>query len=81
LKVYDLCTVLRDLHHKAIQFKEVLRRENQGLKVYRKRPKFGNGPLVRHPLSKLLKNHISAMTGVRDLAQFFWTNKKLNNWG
>ncbi len=53
-----------------------------------KRPKFGNGPLVRHPLSKLLKNHISARTGVRDLAQrgdwlyiFFWTNKKINNWG
>ncbi len=53
-----------------------------------KRPKFGNGPLVRHPLSKLLKNHISARFGVRDLAQrgdwlyiFFWTNKRRNNWG
>jgi hypothetical protein len=34
-----------------------------------KRPKFGNGPLVRHPLSKLLKNHISARTGVSDLVQ------------
>ncbi len=48
-----------------------------------KRPKFGNGPLIRHPLSKLLKNHISARTGFRDLVQrgdwlyiFFWTNKK-----
>jgi hypothetical protein len=48
-----------------------------------KRPKFGNGPLVRHPLSELLKNHISARTGVSDLVQrgdwlyiFFWTNKK-----
>jgi hypothetical protein len=53
-----------------------------------KRPKFGNGHLVRHPLSKLLKNHISARTGVSDLVQrgdllyiFFWTNKKRNNWG
>jgi hypothetical protein len=53
-----------------------------------KRPKFGNGPLVRHPLSKLLKNHISARTGVSDLVQrgdwlfiFFWANKKRNNWG
>jgi hypothetical protein len=53
-----------------------------------KRPKFGNGPLVRHPLSKLLKNHISARTGVSDLVQrgdwlyiSFWTNKKRNNWG
>ena len=53
-----------------------------------KRPNFGNGPLVRHPLSKLLKNHISARTGVSDLVQrgdwlyiFFWTNKKINNWG
>ncbi len=52
-----------------------------------KRPKFGNVPLVRHPLSKLLKNHISARTGVSDLVQrgdwlyiFFWTNKKRNNW-
>jgi hypothetical protein len=53
-----------------------------------KRPKFGNGPLFRHPLSKLLKNHISARTEVSDLVQrgdclyiFFWTNKKINNWG
>jgi hypothetical protein len=53
-----------------------------------KRPKFGNGPLVRHPLSKLLKNHIYARTGISDLVQrgdwlyiFFWTNKKRNNWG
>ncbi len=53
-----------------------------------KRPKFGNGPLVRHPLSKFLKNHISARTGGSDLVQrgewlyiFFWTNKKRNNWG
>jgi hypothetical protein len=53
-----------------------------------KRPKFGNGPLVRHPLSKLLKNHISAGTEVSDLLQrgdwlniFFWTKKKFNNWG
>ncbi len=34
-----------------------------------KRPKFGNGPLARHPLSKLLKNHISAVTEVSDLVQ------------
>jgi hypothetical protein len=47
-----------------------------------KRPKFGKGPLVRHPLSKLLKNHISAGTEVSDLLQrgdwlyiFFWTKK------
>jgi hypothetical protein len=53
-----------------------------------KRPKFGNGPLVRHPLSKLLKNHISARTGVSNLVQrgdwlyiFFLTNKKRNNRG
>jgi hypothetical protein len=53
-----------------------------------KRPKFGNGPLVRHPLSILLKNHISARTVVSNLVQrgkwlyiFFWTNKKINNWG
>ena len=53
-----------------------------------KRPKFSNGPLIRHPLSKLLKNHISAVTEVSDLVQrgerlyiFFWTNKKINNWG
>jgi hypothetical protein len=53
-----------------------------------KRPKFGNGPLVRHPLSELLKNPISAGNEVSDLAQrgdwlniFFWTNKKINNWG
>ena len=53
-----------------------------------KRPKFGNGPLVRHPLSILLKNHISARNGVSNLVQrgewlyiFFWTNKKINNWG
>jgi hypothetical protein len=32
-----------------------------------KRPKFGNGPLVRHPLSELLKNHISAGIEVRNL--------------
>jgi hypothetical protein len=51
-------------------------------------PKFGNGPLVRHPLSEILKNHISAGTEVSNLAQkaerlhiFFWTNTKLNNWG
>jgi hypothetical protein len=53
-----------------------------------KRPKFGNGTLVRHPLPKLLKNHISARTGVNNLVQrgewlhiFFWSNKKINNWG
>jgi hypothetical protein len=34
-----------------------------------KRPKFGNGPLVRHPLSKFLKNHISAWAEVSDLVQ------------
>jgi hypothetical protein len=34
-----------------------------------KRPKFGNGPLVRHPLSELLKNHISAWAEVSDLVQ------------
>jgi hypothetical protein len=52
------------------------------------RPKFGNGPLVRHRLSKLLKNHISAWAEVSDLVQrgdrlyiFFWTNKKIYNWG
>ncbi len=53
-----------------------------------KRPKFGIGPLVRHPLSELLKNHISAWAEVSDLVQrgerlylFFCTNKKLNIWG
>ena len=53
-----------------------------------KRPKFGIGPLVRHPLSELLKNHISAWAEVSDLVQrgerlfiFFSTNKKLNIWG
>jgi hypothetical protein len=53
-----------------------------------KRPKFGNGPLVRHPLSELLKNHISAWAEVSDLLQkgerlyiFFCTNKKINIWG
>ncbi len=51
------------------------------------RPKFGNGPLDRHPLSEILKNHISAGPEVSDLVQraeklyiFFWTNKKINNW-
>jgi hypothetical protein len=51
-------------------------------------PKFGNGPLVRHPLSEILKNHISAGTEVSNLVQraerlfiFFCTNKKINNWG
>jgi hypothetical protein len=34
-----------------------------------KRPKFGNGPLVRHPQSNLLKNHISGMTVVSYLVQ------------
>ncbi len=34
-----------------------------------KRPKFGNGPLVRHPLSNLLKNHISGRTVVSNLVQ------------
>ncbi len=34
-----------------------------------KRPKFGNGPLVRHPLSELLKNPISAGTEDSDLVQ------------
>ncbi len=53
-----------------------------------KRPKFGNGPLVRHPLSELMKNHISAWAEVSDLVQkgerlyiFFCTNKKINIWG
>jgi hypothetical protein len=53
-----------------------------------KRPKFSNGPLVRHPLSKFLKNHISAWAEVSDLVQrgerlyiFFCTNKKINIWG
>ena len=32
-----------------------------------KRPKFGNSPLVRHPLSELLKNHISDGIEVRNL--------------
>ncbi len=48
-----------------------------------KRPKFGNGPLVRHPLSDFLKNHFSAWAEVSDLVQrgerlyiFFCTNKK-----
>jgi hypothetical protein len=52
-----------------------------------KRPKFGNGPLVRHPQSEILKNHISAGIEVSNLVQrgkrlyiFFWTNKKINNW-
>jgi hypothetical protein len=52
------------------------------------RPKFGKGPLVRHPLSEILKNHNSAGTEVSNLAQkaerlyiFFWTNTKKNNKG
>ena len=52
------------------------------------RPKFGNGHLVRQPLSEILKNHISAGNEVSNLVQkaerlhiFFWTNTKLNNWG
>jgi hypothetical protein len=34
-----------------------------------KRPKFGNGPLVRHPLFEVLKNHISAWSEVSDQVQ------------
>jgi hypothetical protein len=34
-----------------------------------KRPKFGNGPLVRHPLFEVLKNHSSAGTEVSNLVQ------------
>jgi hypothetical protein len=52
------------------------------------RPKFGNGPLVRQPLSEILKNHISAGNEVSNLVQkaerlyiFFWTKTKINNWG
>ena len=52
------------------------------------RPKFGNGPLVRQPLSEILKNHISARNEVSNLVQkaerlyiFFWTNTKINNGG
>ncbi len=53
-----------------------------------KRPKFGIGPYVRHPLYELLKNHIFAWAEVSDLVQrgeklykFFCTNKKINIWG
>ncbi len=52
------------------------------------RPKFGNGPLVRQPLSGILKNHISAGNEVSNLVQkaerlyiFLWTKTKINNWG
>ncbi len=34
-----------------------------------KRPKFGNGPLVRHPLFEVLKNHIFAWSEVSDQVQ------------
>ncbi len=34
-----------------------------------KRPKFGNGPLVRHPQSEILKNHISVGIEVSNLVQ------------
>ncbi len=34
-----------------------------------KRPKFGNGPLVRQPLFEVLKNHISAWSEVSDQVQ------------
>jgi hypothetical protein len=53
-----------------------------------KRPKFGIGPYVQHPLYELLKNHIFAWAEVSDLVQrgeklyiFFCTNKKINIWG
>jgi hypothetical protein len=52
------------------------------------RPKFGNGPLVRQPLSEILKNRFSAGNEVSNLVQkaerlyiFFWTNTKINSWG
>jgi hypothetical protein len=35
-----------------------------------KRPKFGNGPLVRHPLFEVLKNNISTWGEVSD--QVHW---------
>jgi hypothetical protein len=39
------------------------------IKITVNHPKFGNGPLVRHPLSEILKNHITAGTEVSNLAQ------------
>jgi hypothetical protein len=75
-------------HYKADLEITRLRRSFLGIhksepNIYRKRPKFGNGPLVRHPLFEVLKNHISAWSEVSDQVQrgerlyiFFWTNKK-----
>jgi hypothetical protein len=59
----------------SLVWHSLVRDDSSGLVVLQnildtvKRPKFGNGPLVRHPLSKLLKNHISAVTEVSDLVQ------------
>ncbi len=39
------------------------------IKITVKRPKFGIGPYVRHPLYELLKNHIFAWAEVSDLVQ------------